>query len=209
MLAGVDSLVLGLTLGLAAGISPGPMLVLVIVQTLRAGWKAGVVTALTPLVSDAVVIAATLLVLNWLPGWVLPALGMLGGGYVIWIAWETWRAAAQPITADGAEPLTAGAALRRGLAVNLSSLHPWLTWGTVLGPLVLATAADGLGLAVLFVAGFYLMLVGSKVLLALLVARGRRVFTGPAYLWTMRLAALALAALAVVLIWESAVTLAG
>ena len=200
---------LGLALGLAAGISPGPMLVLVIVQTLRAGWKAGVVTALTPLVSDAVVIAVTLLVLSRLPGWVLPAIGVVGGGYVLWIAWETWQAASHPIGDATAQPLSAGAALRRALAVNLSSPHPWLTWATVLGPLVLATAADGLGLAVLFVAGFYLMLVGSKVVLALLVARGRRVFTGPAYLLTMRGAALALVVLAVLLIWESATQLTG
>lgn len=209
MLAGVDSLVLGLTLGVAAGISPGPLLVLVIVQTLRSGLRAGVATALAPLASDAVVVVVTLLVLNSLPGWILPAIGVVGGGYVIWLAAETWRAAPRPIGADATEPLGSRAALRRALVVNLISPHPWLTWGTVLGPLVLTTAKDGLGLAVLFVAGFYLTLIGSKVVLALVVARSRRVVTGSAYRWVMRVAAVLLVVLAIALIWESVLSLVG
>lgn len=208
MLAGVESLALGLTMGLAAGLSPGPLLVLVIVQTLRSGLRAGVTTALAPLASDAVVVLATLLVLSQLPGWVLPAIGLVGGGYVIWIAWETWRAADQPIGADAQAPLTAGVALRRAVVVNLASPHPWLTWGTVLGPIVLTLANDGLGLAAVFIAGFYLTLIGAKVVLALVVARGRRVVTGGAYLWVMRISALLLVILAIVLIWESATQLA-
>lgn len=209
MLTDVDSLLLGLTMGFAAGLSPGPLLVLVIVQTLRSGWRAGVITALAPLVSDAIVVAVALLVLSRLPAWVLPAIGVVGGGYVIWIAWETWRAAARPVGVDTGEPLTSGAALRRAVVVNLASPHPWLTWATVLGPLVLATAKDAFGLAVLFVAGFYLMLVGAKIVLALVVARSRRVVTGAAYPWVMRAAAMLLAVLGFVLIWECATQLAG
>ncbi|MCW5954702.1 MAG: LysE family translocator [Propionibacteriaceae bacterium] len=205
----MESLALGLTMGLAAGLSPGPLLVLVIVQTLRSGLRAGVMTALAPLASDAIVVAVTLLLLSWLPGWVLPAIGVVGGGYVIWIAWETWRAAPQSIGANGTESLRSGAALRRALVVNLASPHPWLTWATVLGPLVLALAKDGLGLAGLFVAGFYLMLVGSKVVLALVVARGRRIATGGAYLWVMRVSAALLVVLAAFLIWDSITKLAG
>ncbi|MGC3954788.1 MAG: LysE family translocator [Propionicimonas sp.] len=205
----MDSLLLGLTMGVAAGISPGPLLVLVIVQTLRSGLRAGVVTAFAPLVSDAIVVTITLLVLSRLPGWVLPAIGVVGGGYLLWLAWETWRDAGRPIDVTAAAPLSSAAALRRALTVNLSNPHPWLTWGTVLGPLVLGLAADSFGLAVAFVAGFYATLVGAKVVLAVVVARSRRVIAGSAYQWVMRIAALALAVLAGFLIWESAVQLRG
>lgn len=209
MLTGVESLALGLAMGFAAGISPGPLLVLVIVQTLRSGLRAGVITALTPLASDAVVVAVTLLVLSRLPGWVLPAIGIVGGGYVVWIAWETWRAASQPLGTDDVEPLSSAAAFRRALVVNLSSPHPWLTWGTVLGPLVLALAKDGAGPAAVFVGGFYVTLVGAKIVLAVLVARGRRIVAGRGYRWVMRGAALLLALLGALLIWECAAQLAG
>ena len=73
---------------------------------------------------------------------------------------------------------------------------------------MLTLANDGLGLAAVFIAGFYLTLIGAKVVLALVVARGRRVVTGGAYLWVMRISALLLVILAIVLIWESATQLA-
>jgi hypothetical protein len=41
----------GIILGFAAGISPGPMLGLVISQTLRRGWRAGNLVAVAPLIS--------------------------------------------------------------------------------------------------------------------------------------------------------------
>src|SRR5689334_17746766 len=46
--AAVEMVAVGLALGLAAGVSPGPLMVLVITQALRGGWRAGVVTAAAP-----------------------------------------------------------------------------------------------------------------------------------------------------------------
>lgn len=37
----LSSLLLGISYGFTAGVSPGPMLGLVITQTLRRGWRAG------------------------------------------------------------------------------------------------------------------------------------------------------------------------
>ena len=45
-------LVNGLALGLYAGISPGPLLSLIIAESLRGGWPAGFRIALAPLVTD-------------------------------------------------------------------------------------------------------------------------------------------------------------
>lgn len=205
----METLLLGLVMGLAAGISPGPLLVLVIVQTLRSGLRAGLITACVPLASDAVVIAVTLLVLSRTPEWVLPVIGLAGGGYLLWIAWETWSGATVPLSTDGVEPAGAFEAFRRALIVNLLSPHPWVSWATVLGPLLLRTAQDSVGLAVAFVVAFYAVLVGAKVVLAVIVARSRRVIAGPVYVWVMRIAALALVALAVLLIVDGALALRG
>lgn len=198
----MDAVVLGLAMGLAAGVSPGPLLFLVLVVTLRSGLRAGIATAVAPLASDAIVIAGTLLVLSHVPGWVLPAMGVLGGGYVVWIAVETWRGARLGLDDGPVSGTSSAGALRKAVTVNLLSPHPWITWATVLGPLVLTQARTDLALAVLLVAGFYVALVGSKVLLAVLVSRGRRFIAGRAYLWTMRVAAGLLVVLGVLLAWE-------
>lgn len=171
----MDALGLGLALGLAASISPGPLLVLVVTSALRSGRRAGVLTACAPLVSDAVVAAVTLLLLDRLPARALGVLGVVGAVLVVWSGVQTVREARSASLVGGAPAGAASAApLRRAVLVNLLSPHPWIAWATALGPLIITTwrASAGAGAALLI--GFYLTLVGGKVVIALLVARGRR-----------------------------------
>ncbi|MFI9008384.1 LysE family transporter [Actinosynnema sp. NPDC053489] len=205
----MDALGLGLALGLTASLSPGPLLVLVVTSALRSGRRAGALTACAPLLSDAVVVAVTLLLLDRLPVRALGVLGVVGAVFVVWSGLRTVREARtatltnRPVTPAPTAPIapttasqespprgtlnsilptrsdnsgtsTGGEALRRAVLVNLLSPHPWIAWATALGPLTVTTwrASPLAGSA--FLIGFYLTLVGGKVVIALLVARGRR-----------------------------------
>ncbi|MFD0203109.1 MULTISPECIES: LysE family translocator [Saccharothrix] len=205
----MDALGWGLALGLAASISPGPLLVLVVTSALRSGWKSGVLTACAPLLSDAVVVAVTLLLLDRLPARALGVLGVVGAVFVVWTGVQTVREARsasltdRPSTPEPASPefhaaqgspprgtlnsilpagydnsgsaKAAGAlALRRAVLVNLLSPHPWIAWATALGPLTITTWRASAAAGAALVIGFYLTLVGGKVVIAVLVARGRR-----------------------------------
>ena len=115
---------IGMSLGLGAGITPGPLLGLVINESLRNGWRAGVSVALAPLVGDVFVIACCLPLLAQLPPAVFALLGVGGGLYVLFLGWETLKtvSAAAVQTAE-----TAGSvlqSLRRGLVVNPVALLP-------------------------------------------------------------------------------------
>lgn len=173
----MDALLLGMSIGLAAGISPGPLLVLVVTSTLTSGWRAGVLAACAPLVTDVLVVGAALLFLDNLPRVALAVLGVVGGLFVGWTGVTTIRQSRRSgLTVPGAfaEAGSSVAALRRAAVVNLLSPHPWIFWATALGPLVIATGRQRPGSAVALGVGFYLTLVGAKVVLALLVAGGRR-----------------------------------
>ncbi len=201
----MDALGLGLTLGLAASISPGPLLVLVVTSALRSGWKAGALTACAPVLSDAAVVAVTLLLLDRLPARALGVLGVVGAVFVVWSGVRTVREARsaslteQPPTPGSRAPThedhasqgspprgtlnsilpagtdrTGSRALRRAVLVNLLSPHPWIAWATALGPLTITTWRTSAGAGAALLIGFYLTLVGGKVVIALLVARGRR-----------------------------------
>jgi threonine/homoserine/homoserine lactone efflux protein len=198
----VDALMLGVTVGAAAGISPGPLLILVISQTLRSGWRAGLATAAAPLLSDAVVIAGTVLVLDQLPAWALPLIGVVGAGYIIWMGIEGWRTAHPVTLAGGGVAVPIRAAVRRAALVNLLSPHPWLTWAAVLGPLTLSTWRSSPAGAAALVLGFYIALVGAKAAIAVLVAGGRSALTPRVYLLVMRIASLALVVAGVALLAE-------
>ncbi|MEV1115735.1 LysE family transporter [Actinosynnema sp. NPDC049800] len=173
----MDALGLGLALGLAASISPGPLLVLVVTSALRSGWRAGALTACAPLLSDAAVVAVTLLLLDRLPGRALGVLGVVGAVFVVWTGVQTVRdARSASLTAQPSpdQPPPDAAALRRAVLVNLLSPHPWIAWATALGPLTITTWRTSAIGGVALLTGFYLTLVGGKVVIALLVARGRR-----------------------------------
>ncbi|TNY35925.1 LysE family translocator [Thermomonospora catenispora] len=169
-------LVLGLTIGLGSGVSPGPLLALVISTTMRGGRAAGMRAAASPLVTDLPVIALALTVLSLVPGWALSAAGVAGGLFVLTLGVSTLREArsADLPRPQGEDDPPPSAALWQGVVVNLLSPHPWLFWMSIGGP-ILTTAwqrAPVSGAA--FLIGFYLTLVGGKAALALLLGSVRQ-----------------------------------
>ena len=79
----------GILLGLAAGFAPGPLLVLVISETLRHNIKAGIKVSIAPLITDIPIIAISLLVLNRLANFkaILSCISIFGGLFLsfIWV----------------------------------------------------------------------------------------------------------------------------
>lgn len=172
----METVALGLTLGLGAGLAPGPLLALVVGSTLERGFAAGARVALGPLVTDLPIVVLSVLVLRGLPDEVLAGLSLGGALVVAWLAVDALRPARDESAAAGAASAPGSwRDVRRGALVNALSPHPWLFWITVGGPLVVEAGDDGAAVAAGFVAGFYLLLVGTKVVLAaaLAGARGR------------------------------------
>jgi threonine/homoserine/homoserine lactone efflux protein len=124
----LTAVVSGVLLGPSAGLTPGPMLALVLAQTLLHGSREGCKVALTPLITDPPIIIVV-------------------------------------------------------LAIAAKLAQSWLV-------------------AVTFLFGFYLLPVGSKVVIALLAGRSRNLMVGRAYQVIMRVLAVVLAAFAVLLLNE-------
>ncbi len=169
----MDLVLLGLSLGLGAGLAPGPLLALVVSATLERGFAAGARVAIAPLLVDTPIVVICLLVLDALPESALGWIAIAGGLYVAWLGVE----AVARHSGAAAETAATGE-LRRGALVNVLSPHPWLFWLSVGGPIVVhaGSALRAAG----FVVAFYALLVGTKVALAALVARGRRRLLGTA-----------------------------
>ncbi|MGN6088941.1 MAG: LysE family transporter [Actinomycetales bacterium] len=165
---------LGLSLGLGAGVSPGPLLALVLSTSLREGTLAGLATACAPLVSDAAVVLVSALTASLLPRPALAAAAVVGGGFVVWLGVSAWREAAQ-FAGAAAKPLPQAArtALSRAVVVNLASPHPWIFWLTVGGPLLVTAWQHSAVAGVGFLFCFYLLLVGAKAVIAIVLGRTR------------------------------------
>jgi threonine/homoserine/homoserine lactone efflux protein len=194
---------IGVSLGIGAGVTPGPLLGLVITETLRKGWRAGVSVALAPLVGDVFVIACCLILLAQLPSVVFALLSVGGGFYVLFLGWETLQTLPTATVPTAAHAEHVLHSLRRGLTVNLLNPHPYLFWLTVGGPLVMQSyTQSAFGAIVAFLSGFYSCLVGSKVLLALLVHNGRARLHSRGYHLTLQISGGLLLVLGGMLVWE-------
>lgn len=165
-------LVLGVSLGWAAGISPGPLFALVLTTSLRRGFRAGARMAMVPLLSDLPVVALSVGVLSTLSEGVVRGLSVAGGVYLLYLAVMELRAARSHRAAAGPEVVPAVRDLGRGVMVNLLSPHPWLFWIAVGGPILISAWRREPWAGAAFVGTFYALLVGSKVVVAWLVARG-------------------------------------
>jgi threonine/homoserine/homoserine lactone efflux protein len=196
----MTALATGAFLGLSCGLAPGPLLALVLAQTLRHGHREGCKIALTPLLTDApiifvaLVLAAKLAELRSLLGIV----SIAGGAFVLYLAWGSFH----PVPLGAEAPAEPPRSWFKGILTNLLSPHPWLFWLTV-GAAILAKAiAQSWLVAVAFLFGFYLLLVGSKVLVAIMVGRSRDLLAGRPYRVVMRVLALLLGIFAILLFRE-------
>lgn len=206
MLAGItaemlSALAAGTVFGLSAGFVPGPLLTLVLTQTLRHDVREGVKVAMAPLITDLPIILASLFVLTRLSS-LEPVLGLIslaGSGYVLYLAWENIRTGPVTLTESRDHPRS----VRKGVIINAMNPHPTIFWATVGGPFLLRSAQEGLQTPLMFVFGFYLFLVGSKVLLAILVGKSREFLTSKAYIRTMRFLGCLLAAFGIFLLKDA------
>ena len=190
-------LTLGALLGLSAGLAPGPLLTLVISETLRHDVRAGIRVALAPMVTDLPIILLTLFVLSRLAGFhgILGAISIAGGLFILSMGYESLRTTGFDMKLQDAPRKS----LRKGILTNMLSPHPYLFWLGVGAPTMAKALDEHLFAPAAFIAGFYACLVGSKIVLAVLVGRSRHLFKGRAYVWTMRLLGVALMALALLL----------
>ena len=194
-------LLLGIALGLGAGISPGPLLGLVLTSTLKRGFGAGVRVALAPLLTDAPIVLLSLFVLESLPAPAVRALGVAGGAYVIYLGIQALRGA-RKAELSAARNASSRRDILRGALVNALSPHPWLFWLSAGGPLLVNAWGDAPLRRVTFLVGFYGLLVGTKIVVARAVAAGRQRMGERWYGRALLGAGVLLSVAGALLIWE-------
>ncbi|MDJ0837895.1 MAG: LysE family translocator [Acidobacteriota bacterium] len=195
----------GLVFGLSSGAAPGPLLTLTISETVRHGLAGGLRVALAPILTDGPLILLTLFLLTRLEGMdtTLGLLSLVGAGFLSWLAWESFRV--QPN--DGDTPERQPRSLLRGVLTNLLNPAPYMFWVTVGTPTLIEAHRASLTAALAYVSAFFISIVLSKAVVALLTARFRDFLRSRIYLWLMRFLGLTLAAFAVVFLYRAALLL--
>lgn len=171
-------------LGLVSGLSPGPLLTLVVSESLQRGFRSGAAVSLSPLVTDVpIVLAMTVLAgaLNSFKG-IVGWMYLAGACYLVYLSVEAFRFRDR----DADIVWSPRTSLLKGAVTNFLNPAPYLFWLTVGAPLLVEARSHSIAAVFGFLGIFYGMLVGSKLLLAGLVGKNRHVLSGRAYRLAMR-----------------------
>ena len=190
----------GTVFGLSAGLAPGPLLTLVITETLRGGLKAGIRVALAPLITDVPIVLLTLFVISKLTHFeeVLGLISIFGAVFVAYLGYESMCTKEIPVLAGDTDLQS----LRKGVITNFLNPHPYLFWFSVGSPMAVKAYSTSVLSAVAFVCSFYVLLVGAKIILAVLISTSRSLLLGKAYQYTMKILGMLLLFFAVFLLWD-------
>ncbi len=191
---------IGTILGLSAGFAPGPLLTLVISETLEHDIKSGIKVALAPIITDLPIIILTLFILSKLSNfhYIIGIISLIGSCLISYMGYKSIRTKGVTIDLKKTKPKS----LVKGIFVNILSPHPYLFWFSVGAPLTTKAMSQDIIAPIAFISTLYIFLVGSKILLAILVGKSKAFLSGNLYIYTMRFLGLILCALAFFLFYD-------
>ena len=114
----------GFLLGLT-GLIPGPLLTLVISETLKHGTKAGIKIAVSPLVTDLPIILVTILIMSRLTDtdYILGVIAFGGSIFLVYLAYESFS-----FKGVGSEINMQTDVIKKGIIANFLNPSPYIFW---------------------------------------------------------------------------------
>jgi threonine/homoserine/homoserine lactone efflux protein len=184
MIESLPFLISGILFGLVAGISPGPLLTLVISETIKHNKKQGIIVASAPILTDIPIVLLSVFILAKLSSFnlVLGTISISGALFIVYLAYES-------ITIKGIElnlQKVKAQPLRKGIITNFLNPHPYLFWIAVGAPTILKGYRVNVLSVLFFIVGFYLFLVGSKIMVALIVDKSKSFLKSNTYVYIIR-----------------------
>ncbi len=173
---------------------------MVISETLKGNKINGIFIAIAPLITDLPIVLFSIYILKsvstneLIPG----ILSVMGGLFLIYLAIGNFRY--NPITNRSAADYRSS--MKYGIIANILSPHPYLFWITIGAPVFLKASKSGATTSFAFIIGFYLLLVGSKVIIALITNKAKGFLNSNVYGKIMKITGAVLLLLSGMMIYE-------
>ncbi len=202
MIDGLEFLISGILFGLAVASSPGPLLYLVFSETLRYRRKEGIKIAVSPLIADFPILLLVLIILSNLLEYGRPIIGIIslfGACYLVYLGIKNLKVKTGVLGVESAKE----DGLKRGVIAILLNPYSYLFWLSIGGPMIFESLDIHISATVLFILGFYALLVGSNIIIALIVDKSHASFVGSKYyLYVVRALGIALILFALVFVTD-------
>jgi threonine/homoserine/homoserine lactone efflux protein len=157
---------------------------LIFSETLKYGKKEGLKIAISPLITDSLIVSLSLLILSNLSSYtvVIGIISLFGAFYLIYLGIENLRIKIDKFTLEPPKK----DALKRGVIANFLSPHPYLFWLSIGGPTILESASISITATALFIAGIYITLIGSKLAVTLIVDKSKTILRSKYYIYAIQ-----------------------
>ena len=181
----IPFIISGIVFGLGGGLTPGPLMTLVITETLKHGTKEGLKVAMTPLITDLPVVLVSIFLLSKLSeiNIIIGIISLVGAVFLVYLGYESFTFKGVEIDTSYFKPQS----LKKGVIANIFNPAPILFWISVGAPTVLKGYEVSLMAAIYFVFFMYFFLVGSKLLTAMLVGKSRQFLKSRNYMLIIKI----------------------
>ena len=191
----------GLLLGLAMGILPGPVMAIIIAQTLQEGFWGGIKVSIGSLVLDILKVSLVFFLFSFLPNnpLVFAIIGLVGACFLLYLASSIFMF--QPNTSLVGVRINS---LFLGIVSNFLNPSLYIFWLTVGGPIILAArVAGGISAAIWFISGFLSATLIINILVVVIAGQMEIYLEGKYYIYVLRLVALSLVVFAFLFLRQS------
>lgn len=173
----LDLVARGIGLGFAAGANPGPFQNYLISTTLAQGWRKSIIVVFAPIPTDIPIILLSVFLLNQLPPQFTPVIQIVGGLFLLWLAygnWKQFRAGVTFNTSASTDSTSRRQIFTRALLMNWLNPNPYIFWTSVNGRLLVDGLNESIWAGLGFLLGFYVTFLSILVVYVVVFDRLRR-----------------------------------
>ncbi|MCF7942231.1 MAG: LysE family translocator [Spirochaetia bacterium] len=185
MFTPIQMLLSGSLLGLTLGSSPSPVMTLTISKTIRYGAIEGIKIACAPLITDFPIAVISILIFSRLPNreQYLGVIFILGALFIARLGIRGIRTKGLDIDPGKENPDS----FKQGVITNFLNPNVYVFWFTIGSVAVVESWSKNPLSSILYLVGFYALLIGTRVVLTLFIAKSKLFDHPKAYLLAMRL----------------------
>ncbi len=161
-------LIPGITYGFAAAVTPGPLSMYLMSQSVSRDRRHALPVAFAPLLSDGPIAVLVLTALSRVPPKLVHYLQLLGGIFILYLAFEAWKCWRGFRSENETRLESRPNNLVKAVLINWLNPNPYLGWSIILGPMVLEGWRDSAMNGVALILGFYSTMIAAMIAMILL-----------------------------------------
>ncbi len=183
----INYILTGLFLGITAGVSPGPLMAVLISETLKGNIKNGLIISIIPVITDIPLILLIIFILKKFENLnvIFDILYVIGGTILIYLGFKDLLIKKISLNFE----ISKFSSFRKGLITNLSNPHPYIFWIFIGVPFVVEGNVHQM---ISFILSFFIGIVSSKILIALTVEKSKTFIESKNYIYIVKISGIIL-----------------